>query len=81
MQRKKEKAAEKEAKEREMERQEKEKKEIEVSLQAKLKEQFVYDNFLISAVEKENIEAVKAYLSEKITELYHLRFPYQSKQW
>ncbi len=60
---------------------EEEKKEIELSLQAKLKEQFVYDNFLISAVEKENIEAVKAYLSEKITELYHLRFPYQSKQW
>ena len=60
---------------------EEEKKEIEVGLQAKLKEQFVYDNFLISAIEKENIEAVKAYLSEKITELYHLRFPYQSKQW
>ncbi len=60
---------------------EEEKKEIELSLQAKLKEQFVYDNFLISAVEKENIEAVKTYLSEKITELYHLRFPYQSKQW
>lgn len=58
-----------------------EKKEIEAGLQAKLKEQFVYDNFLISAIEKENIEAVKAYLSEKITELYHLRFPYQSKQW
>lgn len=58
-----------------------EKKEIETGLQAKLKEQFVYDNFLISAIEKENIEAVKAYLSEKITELYHLRFPYQSKQW
>lgn len=60
---------------------EEEKKEIEVGLQAKLKEQFVYDNFLISAIEKENIEAVKTYLSEKITELYHLRFPYQSKQW
>ncbi len=60
---------------------EEEKKEIEVGLQAKLKEQFVYDNFLISAIEKENIESVKAYLSEKITELYHLRFPYQSKQW
>lgn len=58
-----------------------EKKEIEAGLQAKLKEQFMYDNFLISAIEKENIEAVKAYLSEKITELYHLRFPYQSKQW
>ena len=58
-----------------------EKKDIELGLQAKLKEQFAHDNFFISAINKENIEEVKAYLTEKITELYQIRFPYQSKQW
>ena len=58
-----------------------EKAEIESGLQAKLKEQFVHDNFFISAINKENIEDVKAYLTEKITELYQIRLPYQTKQW
>ena len=58
-----------------------EKAEIEAGLQAKLKEQFVHDNFFISAINKENLEDVKAYLTEKITELYQIRFPYQTKQW
>ena len=57
------------------------KSEIELGLQAKLKEQFVHDNFFISAIDKENIEDVKTYLTEKITELYQIRFPYQTKQW
>ena len=58
-----------------------EKAEIKAGLQAKLKEQFVHDNFFISAINKENLEDVKAYLTEKITELYQIRFPYQTKQW
>lgn len=60
---------------------EEEKKDIESGLQAKLKDQFAHDNFFISAINKENIDDVKAYLTEKITELYQIRFPYQTKQW
>ena len=60
---------------------EEDKKDIETGLKSKLKEQFVHDNFFISAINKENIEDVKAYLTEKITELYQIRFPYQTKQW
>ncbi|MEL6926154.1 MAG: GTPase HflX, partial [Bacteroidota bacterium] len=55
--------------------------ELERELKARLKNEFEHDNVIISAREKENIDALRDTLSTKVRTLYENRYPYQPKHW
>jgi GTPase len=55
--------------------------EIETELQTHLKNTFTHDNIFVSAITLENIDALKLDLTERIRELYKVRYPHIAKQW
>ncbi len=57
------------------------KQEIEEGLQGSLKHLFGHDNIFISALTKENIDALREKIIEMVKEQYKIRYPYQVKQW
>ncbi|MBK8045443.1 MAG: GTPase HflX [Haliscomenobacter sp.] len=57
------------------------KAEIEESLQGNLHHLFDYDNVLVSAVTKENIDALRAKVLLLVKDLYQIRYPYHAKSW
>mgnify|MGYP000001376996 CR=1 FL=1 len=57
------------------------KAEIEEGLHGSLKHLFGHDNIFISAIAKENIEALREKMVQMIKEQYKVRYPYQVKQW
>ena len=58
-----------------------EKNEIMEGLAKNLKNRFEHENVFISAINKENIDALRAKLTRLIKEQYVVRYPYQVKQW
>lgn len=57
------------------------KQEIEEGLQGSLKHLFGYDNIFVSALTRENVEALREKVVEMVKEQYKIRYPYQVKQW
>jgi len=57
------------------------KAEILSDLQTNLKNEFGHENIFLSALKKENIQEFRAMLTEKVEELYKIRYPYQKKMW
>ncbi len=57
------------------------KEEIENNLQKNLQHEFDCENILISAIEKENIPALREKMTEMIKEQYKIRYPYQAQRW
>jgi GTP-binding protein HflX len=57
------------------------KEEIESNLQNNLEHEFECENILISATQKENIEALREKMTEMIKEQYKIRYPYQAQRW
>ena len=57
------------------------KTEILSDLQTNLKNEFGHENIFISALNKENINEFRALLTERVEELYKIRYPYQKKMW
>lgn len=57
------------------------KAEIEAGLKQGLSNQFGEENVFISALSKENMDVLRAKLTTVIKEQYHIRYPYQAKQW
>lgn len=57
------------------------KTEIEMGLKQGLSNQFGEENVFISALSKENMDVLRAKLTTIIKEQYHIRYPYQAKQW
>ncbi|HMO40439.1 MAG TPA: GTPase HflX [Saprospiraceae bacterium] len=55
--------------------------EIEHGLQGSLKHLFEYDNIFISALSKENIDALREKMITMVKEQYEIRYPYQAKTW
>ncbi|PSR12030.1 MAG: GTPase HflX, partial [Bacteroidetes bacterium] len=55
--------------------------EIEVGLKERLEGQFGYESVFVSAVTKENIDALREKMIELIQQEYHRRYPYLAKQW
>jgi len=57
------------------------KQEIEEGLQGSLRHQFEQDNVFVSALTKENIDALREKITELVKEQYRVRYPYQAQQW
>lgn len=57
------------------------KQEVEQGLKQGLSNQFGEPNVFISALTKENLDQLRAKLTEAIQEQYHIRYPYQAKYW
>lgn len=57
------------------------KAEIEEGLKASLKAQFDHENVIVSAVTKENIDLLRAKLTDLVKVQYKVRYPYQVKHW
>lgn len=57
------------------------KQEIEEGLRGSLKHLFGHDNIFISALSKENLDALREKLLGMVKEQYKVRYPYQVKQW
>ncbi|MBK6946746.1 MAG: GTPase HflX [Haliscomenobacter sp.] len=57
------------------------KAEIEESLQGNLHHLFDYDNVLVSAATKENIDLLRAKVLVLVKDLYQIRYPYHAKSW
>ncbi|MEO1515526.1 MAG: GTPase HflX [Bacteroidota bacterium] len=57
------------------------KEEIFRDLKERLRQQYECDNIFISALSRENIDQLRERLSEKVKELYTVRYPYQVKHW
>ncbi|MEM9887223.1 MAG: GTPase HflX [Bacteroidota bacterium] len=55
--------------------------ELEVELRENLKNQFEADNIFISAINGENIDALRDKLGDMVKEQYEIRYPYQVKHW
>lgn len=50
-------------------------------LQKKLKIEFEHDNIFVSAIENENIGALRMKLKDMVEEMYQERYPYRIKHW
>ena len=46
-----------------------------------MKNRYEHDNVFISAINKENISALRSKLENMVRELYEIRYPYQVKRW
>ncbi|MBR9919755.1 MAG: GTPase HflX [Bacteroidetes bacterium] len=57
------------------------KREIELGLQQNLKNTFEHENVFISAITKENVDDLRAKLTEMVRVIYEERYPYQAKMW
>lgn len=57
------------------------KQEIERELQSRLKNQFEHDNIFVSAIKKENIDAMKEHLLVLVKRAYQIRYPYMAQRW
>ena len=57
------------------------KDEILIEVQNRLKNNYEHDNIFISAIKKENINALREKLTLMITQQYEVRYPYQTKTW
>lgn len=57
------------------------KQKLEAELQENLKNNFEHDNIFMSALNRENIEEFRAKVMEMVQRQYHVRYPYQAKQW
>ncbi len=57
------------------------KQEIEEGLKSNLKNLFGHDNVFVSALTKENIDVLREKIIKMVEEQYHIRYPYQAKQW
>jgi GTP-binding protein HflX len=54
---------------------------LELELKEALKNNFEHDNVFLSALKRENIEEFRAKVTEMVRRQYHIRYPYQAKQW
>ncbi len=57
------------------------KAEIEEGLQGSLKHLFGYDTIFVSALTRENVDALREKIIQMVKEQYKVRYPYQAKQW
>ncbi len=57
------------------------KAEIEEGLKSSLKNLFDHENVFVSALTKENIDVLREKVIEMVQKQYHIRYPYQAKQW
>ncbi|MEZ4952358.1 MAG: GTPase HflX [Saprospiraceae bacterium] len=57
------------------------KEEIERELQSRLKNEYEHDNIFISAINKENIDALREQLLVLIKREYQVRYPYKAQGW
>ncbi|MFN7120244.1 MAG: GTPase HflX, partial [Saprospiraceae bacterium] len=57
------------------------KQEIEEGLQGSLKHLFGHDNIFVSALTRENVDALREKIVEMVKAQYKVRYPYQVKQW
>jgi len=57
------------------------KAEIEEGLQGSLKHLFGHDNIFVSALTRENVEALRNKMIAMVKEQYKVRYPYQVRQW
>ncbi len=57
------------------------KQEIEEGLQGSLKHLFVHDNIFVSALTRENVDALREKIIGMVKAQYKIRYPYQVKQW
>lgn len=57
------------------------KQEIEDGLQGSLKHLFGYDNIFVSALTRENVDALREKIIGMVKAQYKIRYPYQVKQW
>ncbi|MEM1214083.1 MAG: GTPase HflX [Bacteroidota bacterium] len=57
------------------------KEEIEAGITQRLEGQFGYDSLLVSAVERENIDALRTKITELVRKQYQVRYPYVSYHW
>lgn len=57
------------------------KQEIEAELKENLKNQFDHDNVFLSALHKENMDELRAKLTQEVRQQYEIRYPYQVKTW
>jgi len=57
------------------------KAEVEEGLKQGLSNQFGSENVFISALKKENMDELRAKLTETVQQQYHIRYPYQAKYW
>jgi GTP-binding protein HflX len=57
------------------------KEEIEADLLKRLEGQFGEEGILISAITKENVDALRTRLVEMVKQEYHVRYPYKAVQW
>ncbi len=55
--------------------------EIERELRSNLKNRFGYDNIFISAIERENMDALREMILKLVKREYQIRYPYQVKSW
>ena len=57
------------------------KMEIEAGISENLRHQFEHDNVLISAVTRENVDALRTKIIDLVKGAYEERYPYQAKLW
>lgn len=57
------------------------KKEILIDLSDNLRNNFGHENIFISAIKRDNIDALRDKMAEMISILYQERYPYQIKEW
>lgn len=56
-------------------------KELQEELQENLRHEFQADNIFISAVQQENIDALREKVGQMVREQYIIRYPYKTKEW
>jgi GTP-binding protein HflX len=57
------------------------KEEIEMGIRGNLKHLFAHDNVLLSALSREGVDKLREKVLKMVKEQYHIRYPYQSRQW